>query len=81
MVVEISLELRELRRSGRPKIVDSESVLQAIEASPVIRTRRVSGLINITQSIAVRNFHKKKALEHTELSLTLPKYCKTFDSP
>ena len=39
-------------RSGRPKIVDSEAVLQAIEASS---TRRVSGEIDISQSVMATN--------------------------
>ena len=37
-------------RLSKPKNVDSETVLQAIEANPAISTRRVSGEVGTSQS-------------------------------
>ena len=38
-------------KSIRPKIMDSEAILQAREANPTSSTWRVSGELNISQSI------------------------------
>ena len=43
---------------GRPKIVDSEIGLQAIEANPMSSTWRVSGKLGTSQSSVVRQLYK-----------------------
>ena len=44
-------------KSDRPKIVDSEAILQTIEANPVSSTRRVSGELSLSQSSVVFHIH------------------------
>ena len=51
-------------RSGRPKTVDSEIMLQGIEANQVSSTWGVSGKLSIPQSSVVTYIHN---LEHPEL--------------
>ena len=45
-------------RSSWPKTVDSEDVLQAIEAYPASSIRRVSGDLSISQFSVVYHLHK-----------------------
>ena len=44
-------------RSSRPKTVDSEPVLQAIEANPASSIRRISSKLGISQSSMVCHLH------------------------
>ena len=44
-------------RSGKPKIMDSEAVLQAIEVNLEIGSQKVSGELGISQSSVVCHFH------------------------
>ena len=44
-------------RSGRPKSVDSDAILKAVEANPVSVIWRVSGEISIVQFDVVRQLH------------------------
>ena len=66
----------------RTKTVDSEAVLQSIEANLASSTRRVSGELSISQSCMLRHFHQidKNILSYRIVPHVLPKYCKTFDS-
>ena len=47
----------QVSKSGRPKTVDSDAVLQSIEANPMSSTGRVSGEIGISLSREVRHLH------------------------
>ena len=69
-------------RSFRLKSMNSEAVLQAIEANPVSITWRVSGELDISQSSVVRHDHVLgKSIQSCWIAPhLLPKYCKTFDS-
>ena len=49
--------LDEQAKSGRPKTVDSEALLQVIEANPASYTQRVSGELSISQSTVVCCLH------------------------
>ena len=44
------MNLNNQTRSGRPKTLGSEAMLQTIEANPVSSTQRVSGELGISQS-------------------------------
>ena len=56
MVQEISLRLQErYAKTGGPKTVDSESVLQVIEGNQSNSTRRVSGNLGFSQFSVVRH--------------------------
>ena len=63
--------------------MDSKAELQAIETNPAISARRVSDKHGISQSSPVVHLDEitAKNIQAVELCLTLPKYCKTFDSP
>ena len=83
MVQEILLVLQRSNnqaKSGRPKTMNSEDILQAIEANPASSTP--SGKLGISLSSVVSHFHDlgKKHWRSAELCLILPKHCKTFDS-
>ena len=75
MTQEILLRFQELLQSGKPKAMDSNAMCQAIEANLV--TLRASGELSISQSNVIHHLHNWAA----KFCLTLPKYCKTFDSP
>ena len=60
-------------KSGWPKCVNSEAVLQTIEANAASRTQRLSGELGISQSSVVH-------LHNLKLCVILPKYYKTFGS-
>ena len=71
-------------KSGRPKIIDSEVVCQSIKANPTSSTQRLSCKLSISQSSVAHHLHnliKSIQQKHSELWLTLLKYCKNFDSP
>ena len=71
-------------RSGRPKSVDCEAILQAIETNLVnSSTQRISGigLASLHPVWFITFTTLAKASRTTELCLTLLKYCQTFDSP
>ena len=56
MVQEILLRLQEAQnqvRSGRPKMVDSKAMLQAIDVNEASSTLRVSDTLSISQSSVV----------------------------
>ena len=57
MVQEFLLRLQETWQLSRPKTIDSEAVLQAIEVNLVSSTRRVSGKFNTSQSSVVHHPH------------------------
>ena len=63
-------------RSGRPKTMDSKSVLQAIVTNPVSSSKRVPGKFGISQSSVVHHLCEWSV----KLSLILPKYYRTFES-
>ena len=63
-------------RLDRPK-----AVLQAIEANLVSSTWRVSGELDISQFSIVHYLYDLKTFRAAEVYLTLPKYCKTYNSP
>ena len=66
-------------RSCRPKIVDSEVMLQAIEANPASSTQRVSGKLSISQSGMVQHFHNIcKSSWHCSIVLHIIKMSKNF---
>ena len=73
--------LNDQAKSCMPKTVDSKTMLQAIETNLVSSTQRLSGKLSILQSSVVCYLHWCRQ-KHPELlnCLTLPKYCKTFDS-
>ena len=67
--------------SGRAKTVDYETVLQAILANPMSNIGRVSGKASIAKSsVTAHNHHLIESSRICKLSLTLLKYCTTFDS-
>ena len=69
-----------LASSVNPKIMNSETVLQAIEATQV-STRRVSGDLAIIQSSVVCQIHNLGKMSGVdEFRIIRPKYCKTFHS-
>ena len=70
-------------RSGRPKTVNSEAVLQTIEANPVCLTLRESGELYISQYRVVGHFYYLSAKSIRSCRImpyVQPKYCKTFYS-
>ena len=66
-------------RLGRPKTMDSEDLLQAIEANLVSSTWSVSGKFRISQWF-ITFITSAKAPRAIKLGFTLLKYCKTFDT-
>ena len=61
-------------RSGRQKNIDSEAVLQTIEANPTSRTRRVSDKLSICDSVMFFTFMSSpKAFSAAEWCLKLVK--------
>ena len=67
-------------RLSRLKKLDSEAVLPAKESNLTSSTRRVSGELVISRSSVIHNPQIGKTSVTDKLSLTLPKYCKTFYS-
>ena len=62
----------------RPKNVNSEAMVKAIEAGS---SQRVSDQLSISQSSVVCHLHHlSKSIQNCHNYVTLPKYCKTFDS-
>ena len=61
-------------RSGKPQNVDSDAMIQAIEANPASTIRRVSGDLSILKSSVIHHFHSIAA----ELCLTLLKIAKVL---
>ena len=61
--------------SGMPKPMDSEALLQSIQANSASSTQRVSGELSISESIT-----SVKVFWTAKLYFTLPKDCKTFDT-
>ena len=57
MVEEISLDLNDQARSGRPKTMDSKALQQAIEANPGTSIPKVSSELGIPESNVVQHFH------------------------
>ena len=67
-------------RSSRPKNVDAEAALLAIEINLLSSTERVSGNLRISQSSLFHHFHNlDKSIQKFQIMQL--KYCKTFDSP
>ena len=56
--------LNDQSRSSRPRTVNSEAVLQAIDANSASSTRRVSGEFSISQSSVVCQLHVTKILQN-----------------
>ena len=74
--------LHDQAKLGRPNTMDSEVALQATKGNLVSSSQRVSGELDISQSsVACHLQDLVKASGAAELCLTLPEYCKTFDSP
>ena len=81
MVKEILLGLPEPSQRVWPKTVDSEAMLEAIEANLLSSAQRISGELRISQSSLVSHLHNlNKCIWNCKLFLALPKYCKTFES-
>ena len=66
MVQETLLELQELLRSGRPKTVYFEAMLQAIETNQAINTQRVSGELSILQINVVHYLYDFSKSSHDQ---------------
>ena len=56
-------------RSGRPQTMDSEAVLQVIEANQVSHIRRVSGELSVFKSSMVHHLHKLGKSIRNELAV------------
>ena len=81
-VEEILLKLQEYWLSGkvgRLKTMDSQAVLQLIEANLASSIQRVSGELSISVWL-ITFVTSAKAYTATKLCLTLSKYYKTYDS-
>ena len=73
--------LNDQANSGKTKNMDSKSMLQAIEADLVSSTREYQAYLGSHSSVwfvTIMTLAKASGVE--ELCLTLPNYCKTFDS-
>ena len=72
--------LEDQTRSSRPKTLDSEAVLQAIEVNLASSIRRLSGELGISQSNVVRHIFmiSGKASEAAELYCTFQKILQNF---
>ena len=66
--------------SGKPKTMNSEAILQAIEASLVGSTYRVSGKFIIVQSNVICHLHNLSTRSCRIVSHVPSKYNKIFDS-
>ena len=71
--------LNNLARSGKPKSMDSNAMLQVIAANPQSSTQRVSGEFNISQFIVVHFFHDScKSISCWQIELWAMKILQSF---
>ena len=74
--------LNDQPRLGRPETVDSDAVIQAIETNQESCTQRVSDELSISLfSVVYHLYDFDQSIQSCSSYLTLPKYCKTFNSP
>ena len=72
--------LNEQTKSGGPKTVDSEAILQHIEANLTLGENQASSASHsLAGFVSFTTFAKIPRV--SELFLALPKYCQTFDLP
>ena len=71
--------LNDQARSGKPKTVDSEALLQTMEANPVGNTRRVSGEFSISLSSVVHHLHNlSKSISSSRIVFHFRKILQNF---